>query len=268
MITLGLIGQGGIARDIAALIAAPPHADAVRIAGVLVRPGRTPPARASFPGSAIVETGAALASLAPDIVVEAAGHAALAAHGAEILAAGIDLVIVSTGALADDALLERLRAVALRGGAQIRLPAGAVAGIDALAAMRLAGLSAVRYRAVKPPKAWRGTPAERLVDLDRLVAATTFYEGSARAAALAYPQNANVAATIALAGLGFEATRVALVADPDAPGNVHEIEAEGATGRIAIRLQGKPSATNPKTSALAAPSAARAILNRAQTIVI
>jgi len=118
------------------------------------------------------------------------------------------------------------------------------------------------------PARWRGTPAERLVDLDHLTAPARFYEGSARAAALDYPQNANVAATVALAGLGFEATRVELVADPGAPGNLHEIEAEGVTGRIAIRLQGKPSASNPKTSALTALSLARAVVNRTAAIVI
>ena len=73
---------------------------------------------------------------------------------------------------------------------------------------------------------------------------------------------------MALAGLGFDATQVELVADPEAPGNVHEIEAESAAGRFAITLQGKPSRTNPKTSALAALSVARALLNEAARIVV
>jgi aspartate dehydrogenase len=94
------------------------------------------------------------------------------------------------------------------------------------------------------------------------------YRGTAGEAALLYPQNANVAAAVALAGLGFDATEVELVADPAAPGNVHEIEAEGAAGRFAIQLQGKPSKTNPKTSALAALSVARALMNLEATIVI
>jgi aspartate dehydrogenase len=94
------------------------------------------------------------------------------------------------------------------------------------------------------------------------------YRGTAGEAALLYPQNANVAAAVALAGLGFEKTEVELVADPEAPGNVHEIEAEGAAGRFAIQLQGKPSRSNPKTSALAALSVARALINLDATIVI
>jgi aspartate dehydrogenase len=94
------------------------------------------------------------------------------------------------------------------------------------------------------------------------------YRGHAGEAALLYPQNANVAATVALAGVGFEKTEVELVADPEAPGNVHEIEVEGAAGRFTISLQGRPSRTNPKTSALTALSVARALLNLDATIVI
>ena len=121
----------------------------------------------------------------------------------------------------------------------------------------------MRYRSRKPPAAWRGSPAEKVADLDKLTQRTVLYKGNAGEAALLYPQNANVAAAVALAGLGFDATEVELVADPDAPGNVHEIEAEGAAGRFAIHLQGKPSRSNPKTSALAAMSVARALAQRA-----
>ncbi len=77
-----------------------------------------------------------------------------------------------------------------------------------------------------------------------------------------------MAGAVALAGLGFENTEVELVADPESPGNVHEIEVEGTAGRFAISLQGRPSRTNPKTSALAALSVARALLNLDATIVI
>jgi aspartate dehydrogenase len=161
-----------------------------------------------------------------------------------------------------------LKSAAQEGNSRILLPAGAIGGIDAIAAMRVGGLASVRYRSRKPPAAWRGTAAEQVIDLTKLTRRTVLYKGNAGEAALRYPQNANVAAAVALAGLGFEATEVELVADPDAPGNVHEIEAEGTAGRFAITLQGKPSRTNPKTSALAALSVARALLNEAATIVI
>jgi aspartate dehydrogenase len=266
MISAGLIGYGGIAQDVAAALRE--AGDRVTIAAALCRPGRADKARTALPGIEIVETLDALLARKPRVIAEAAGQQAVAEHGADVLRRGFDLLVISVGALADPALFKSLKSAAEAGKSHILLPAGAIGGIDAIAAMRTGGLNSVRYRSRKPPAAWRGSPAEKVVDLDALKQRTVLYRGTAGEAALAYPQNANVAAAVALAGLGFEATEVELVADPDAPGNVHEIEVEGAAGRFAIQLQGKPSRTNPKTSALAALSVARALLNLDATIVI
>ena len=266
MTSVGLIGYGGIAQDVVAALR--DAGDSVKIIGALCRPGRAEKARAALPNIDIVETLAALLARRPNIVAEVAGQQAVAEHGPEVLRRGFDLLVISIGALAEQALLERLKAAAREGNSRILLPAGAIGGIDAIAAMRVAGLNAVRYRSRKPPAAWRGSPAEKVADLDKLTQRTVLYKGTAGEAALLYPQNANVAAAVALAGLGFDATEVELVADPEAPGNVHEIEAEGVAGRFAIQLQGKPSRSNPKTSALAALSVARALLNEKATIVI
>jgi aspartate dehydrogenase len=267
MTAVGLIGCGGMAQDVVAALRASP-ANGVSIVGALARPGRGAEARARLCEIEIVEALDELLARGPALVAEVAGQAAVAEYGDRVLRAEIDCLVISIGALADPALLARLKSAADAGNSRILLPAGAIGGIDAIAAMRVAGLTSVRYRSRKPPAAWRGTPAERLVDLGALTRRTILYQGTAGEAALLYPQNANVAAAVALAGLGFDSTEVELVADPDAPGNVHEIEAEGAAGRFAIQLQGKPSRSNPKTSALAALSVARALLNRQATIVI
>jgi aspartate dehydrogenase len=267
MTTVGLIGCGGIAQDVVAALRAGPS-NGVSIVGALARPGRGAEARAKLCEIEIVETLDTLLARRPAIVAEVAGQQAVVEHGENVLRSGVDCLVISVGALADPALLARLKSAALDGNSRILLPAGAIGGIDAIAAMRVAGLTSVRYRSRKPPAAWRGSPAERVVDLGSLRQRTVLYKGSAGEAALLYPQNANVAAAVALAGLGFDATEVELVADPDAPGNVHEIEAEGAAGRFAIQLQGKPSRSNPKTSALAAMSVARALINARATIVI
>jgi aspartate dehydrogenase len=266
MTSVGLIGYGGIARDVVAALRE--AGGGVKIAGALCRPGRAATARAALGDIAVVESLADLLALRPAVVAEVAGQQAVAEHGPEVLRCGFDLLVISVGALADPVLLSSLKAAAVEGKRRILLPAGAVGGIDAIAAMRAGGLDSVRYRSRKPPAAWRGSPAEKVTDLGQLTTRTVLYRGTAGEAALLYPQNANVAAAVALAGLGFDNTEVELVADPAAPGNVHEIEAEGAAGRFAIQLQGKPSRTNPKTSALAALSVARALLNLDATIVI
>jgi aspartate dehydrogenase len=269
MTPIGLIGYGGIARDVvAALRAAGAAEQGVQIVGALARPGRSEAARSALAGVEIVETLVELLVRRPKIIAEVAGQQAVAAYGETILREGIDCLIISIGALADPALFGRLKAAAREGHSRILLPAGAIGGVDAIAAMRLAGLHSARYRSVKPPAAWRGSRAEHMTDLNRLTERTVLYQGSAREAALNFPQNANVAATVAIAGLGFDATEVELVADPHALGNIHEIEVEGAAGRFTIRLEGKPSRTNPKTSALTALSIARALLNEQAAVVI
>lgn len=210
----------------------------------------------------VVTTTEDLIAARPDLVVEAAGHDAVALVGEAVLTAGIDLLISSVGALADDALRTRLEAAARRGGGRLDHLPGAIGGLDILAAARLCGLTEVTYVSRKPPAAWAGTPAATLIDLAAIAAPTPFYEGSAAEAARRFPKNANVAATVALAGLGFDGTRVRLVADPTVAGNVHEIAFRAACADVTIRIEGRPSPDNPKTSATTGWSLAQAILSR------
>ncbi|MDN2582067.1 aspartate dehydrogenase [Aquibium sp. ELW1220] len=265
---LGLIGYGTIARTLAGHLAAVSGIEAVT---VLVRPGREADVPASFgdgaiPVAAVTSVDALLAER-PDFVVECAGHSAVDAFVPPLLRAGLDVVVVSIGALADEALSRRLRDAAVGGRSRMILPAGAVGGIDILSALGAGGEIQVRYTGTKPPKAWAGTPAEAVVDLAALDRPAVIFEGTAREAATAYPKNANVAATLALAGAGFEATRVVLVADPSAPGNVHEFEAVSPVARVTMRIENAPSG-NAKTSLATIMSVLREIRNRQGPVVI
>jgi len=199
-----------------------------------------------------------------DVVIECAGHEALEMHGVPALAQGCSLVVSSVGACAHETLLAQLEQASALGGGRIQFVAGAVGAIDALAAARHSGLSQVQYRGVKPALAWLGTPAEALVDLRQLDKAEVFFTGTARAAAQQYPQNANVAATVALAGLGLDHTKVQLVADPKASLNSHLVEAQGGFGSLRFEVFGRPLPDNPKSSALTAYSVIQAALNLVQ----
>ena len=116
------------------------------------------------------------------MVIECAGHSAVREHGPAVLAAGFDLAVISIGALSDEVLHTELLQRARDAGARLFLPPGAVGGIDILAAARLSGIRDVVYTSRKPPQAWRGTPAEQLLDLDALTSEALFFEGTARAA--------------------------------------------------------------------------------------
>ncbi len=264
-ITVAVIGYGAIGQALCAELLR--HTQGPRLVGVLLRSAR-PDMAAMLPDSvAMPDTVAALAALSPDIVVEAAGQQALLDHAPALLRAGHDVMAISTGALARPGALDDLLACARAGGARLRVPAGAIAGLDGLGAHRLAGLKRVSYTSVKPPLAWRGTPAEDSLNLDTLDRSHVIFEGSAREAALAYPKNANLAATVALAGLGLDRTTVRLVADPAADGNTGTLTAESGIGTLRVEMAGRASA-NPKTSASTALSLAHALANLNATLVI
>lgn len=263
--TVAVIGYGAIGRSLVGELLAVPHAP--RVTGVLVRSGRDD-ARSSLPESvAILNSVEDLIKLAPDVVAECAGQEALVHFAPTLLSAGTDVMAISTGALARPGILDDWLARAKTGGARLLVPAGAIAGLDGLGAHRLAGLSSVTYTSIKPPIAWQGTPAEKLLNLEAIRERTVFFEGSAREAAIAYPKNANLAATVALAGIGLDATVVRLVADPAVTGNTGVIEAESAIGSLRIEMAGKASA-NPKTSASTAYSLAYSLANLTSTLII
>lgn len=249
---LGIIGFGNIATTLVGLLDRVP----VTHVTILLRSGReaAPQDRdVTLPhGLAIgfVSSLDEFLGAAPDLVVECAGHAAVAENGPALLETGIDLVIVSVGALADESLHEALVAASTPAASgRMVFPIGAIGGLDLLSTLAQAGDLDVTYTGTKPPAAWKGTAAEQAVDLDTLTAPVRFFSGTARKAAIDYPKNANVVAALALAGAGFEATRVDLVADPRAVGNTHAYTVASPICRYSIEIAAAPSRDNPRTSA-------------------
>lgn len=197
----------------------------------------------------IVEELDDLLALSPDAVIEAAGQASAKAAAARILRSGSDLYLLSSGILADEAVFDVLVRAAEEGDSDIVIPAGALAGFDGLATLSRMRPTEVTYRSTKPVKAWVGTPAETQFDLAALTAKTVIFRGTAREAALAYPKNANLAATVALAGIGFDKTQVELVADPAASRNRAEIESKTRACTLRVEMASLPETRNPKSSA-------------------
>ncbi|MCG6205235.1 aspartate dehydrogenase [Rhodopseudomonas sp. HC1] len=229
----------------------------------------SPEARSQMPeGVEFLASEDQLRGLKPDLVVEAAGRAAILQWGPAALAAAPAVILASTSALADDGVLAKLADLADRHGSRIEIPSGAIGGLDALASAAVLGLDDVVHQIVKPPRAWKATPAERLLDLERMSERAVFFSGTARQAAADYPQNANATVVTALAGIGMDRTRVEMIADPAATMNGHRIAAKGAFGRMEITLENRPLVTNPKSSELTALSLVRLIEHRINLLVI
>jgi aspartate dehydrogenase len=259
-----LIGCGAIGRGILAELAG---SAAVRVTQIVASPRSVDTLSDAFPELAVATRIEDLPA-PPGLLLECAGHRAVIEHVLPVLKQGRDCILCSTGALAEPGLPEQLEAAARTGKAQLQLVSGAIGGIDALAAARVGGLAKVVYTGRKPPQGWKGTPAQDQLDLDALTEAAVFFQGPAREAARLFPKNANVAATVSLAGVGLEDTEVCLIADPAVGRNVHHVRAEGAFGELELQLAGFTLPSNPKTSALTVYSAVRALLNRANPVVI
>lgn len=204
---------------------------------------------------------AALIAARPEVVLEAASHEAVREQLVALLGAGISVVVLSAGALADDALRAQAERAAADSGALLYVPSGGIGGLDALKGACAAGVDEVTIQVAKPPAAWRKIAyVEALgVDLERLEGATTLFEGPAREGVPRFPQNVNIAAVLSLAGVGFDRTRLKVVADPALSCNTHTIRVSGKSGRITVVLENVPAPDNPKTAWLACYSAIAAL---------
>ncbi len=254
---VGLLGGGVIARLFLEQVRGGRMGDA-EVVAVAGRSGssRTRALASEF-GAPFVVGVQQLIAARPEIVVEAASHEAVREHAEALLSNGIAVIVLSGGALADDALRERLERAALKRRVALCVPSGGIGGLDALKAACEAGVDEVSIAVTKPPAAWKGIAyVERMrIDLDRLQGATTLFEGSAREGVPHFPANVNIAAVLSLAGIGFERTRLKVVADPALKFNTHFITIRGKTGTIDLRFESVPSPDNPKTAMLACYSA-------------
>ena len=264
-LNLCFVGWGAIARRVGELLSER-HPHGVNIVAVAVRDHHRQ--RQDLPAEVrLISEPGELAGLDIDMVIEAAGRDAVAVWGEAALRYAASFIVSSTSAFCDDALLDRLVSVAKETGSRIVVPSGALGDLGALAAASILPLEDVVHTIVKPPRAWRGTPAETMLDLEALAVVSAFFDGSAREAADRFPQNANVAVISALSGIGLDRTRVVLVADPAARRNAHRVEATGAFGRLDVTLENEPLATNPKSSEMTALSLVRLVENAVAPLV-
>jgi aspartate dehydrogenase len=258
---VGIIGGGSIARLFIEHIrgGALGEVEVVAIAGRSGQSRGSP--LAAEHGIAFVTDAGGLLGQRPDVVVEAASHEAVREYGAVLLDKGVAFIVLSCGALCDDVLRAKLEAAALGSGALLYIPSGGIGGLDALKAACVAGVDEVTITVSKPPAAWKNIPyvGEMKVDLDTLSERHVIFEGTARQGVPLFPANVNIAAVLSMAGIGFDRTRLKVVADPALKFNTHYIDIRGKTGNISIRLENVPAPDNPKTAWLACYSALAAL---------
>jgi aspartate dehydrogenase len=172
----------------------------------------------------------------PAVVVEAASQEAARQYVPRLVEASIEVVVLSTGALLQLTGMEN----------KVHMPSGAIGGLDAIAAAALAGIDEVTLTTRKPPTALELTNTEPKV----------IYEGVADDAAMRFPREMNVAATLALT-VKPTPVKVRVVSDPAVTRNTHEIHVKWRLGEMSMLFANDPHPANPRTSALAAWAAIR-----------
>ena len=170
------------------------------------------------------------------------------------LAAGKDILVMSVGKLLET---KNLFPFAKKNRCALLIPSGAIAGIDAIKAASLGRIDKVTITSRKPPLGFSNAPyvKEKGIDLSGIEKETVLFEGNVETAVRSFPQNINVAATLALASQAPDKLTIRIIASPETQTNSHEIEVTGDFGRISSRTENVVCPDNPKTSYLAVLSA-------------
>ena len=188
-----------------------------------------------------------------DIVVEATPAAVFERVAVPAIEAGRIFVPASVGAL-----LPRMHLVKLarQTGARIVVPTGALLGLDAVRAAAEGRIDSVTIETRKPPTGLIGAPylEKHGFDMMDVTMPLRVFSGNARDAAAGFPANVNVAAALALAGIGPVRTKVEIWADPSLTRNVHIIHVESDAARFTMRIENVPSDDNPRTGKITALS--------------
>jgi aspartate dehydrogenase len=254
-VRLGLIGYGAIGKHVEAA-----RLDDVELVSVLVKQPRNDGRLTHEPDRFFANRF--------DAVAECAGHEAVRAHGQRVLESGADLLVTSVGAFTDSTLLDRLLATAKANACRLILPSAGIGALDILSSAAVGGLESVSVTVRKDPSAWKGTVAEKLIDLDALEKPHIVFDGPVREGARLYPQNVNISAAAAIAGLGLDRTRLVIVADPTIDTHIVELEAHGSFGRFTFREEVAVSEENRKTGKLVAMAMVKSIRQLASPLVV
>lgn len=187
-----------------------------------------------------------------DLVIECAPSHLVASIVEPFVRRGKTAIVLSAGALLDHG---ELIDIAREHGGQIVVPTGALIGLDAMTAAAEGQIKSVRMVTRKPVRGLAGAPyiAQNGIDLDRIVAPTRIFDGTAREAAKGFPANLNVAVALSLAGAGPDRTRLEIWADPSLTRNHHRIEVDADSASFSMAIENIPS-DNPKTGRITALS--------------
>jgi aspartate dehydrogenase len=202
-----------------------------------------------------------------DLVVEAVNAPDTHQLVRSAIMAKKDVLVMSVGKFIEG---ESILKLAQKQGVRVLIPSGAIAGIDAIKAASLQRIDSVTLTTRKPIYGFADNAyvQERRINLSQIKKETILFDGNVREAVKCFPQNINVAATIALASNAKDKLRIRIATSPLFKVNSHEIEVIGEFGRLVTKTENVVCPDNPKTSYLAVLSAVRTLKEYFQGVKI
>ena len=200
-----------------------------------------------------------------DVIVECAPSTAFPQIVRPAAEAGRTIVTVSAAALIENMGLVD---VASANGGRIILATGALLGFDAVRAAAKGVIYSVRMVTRKPPRALLGAPylEAHHIDITNLSEPLQLFTGSAREGARGFPANVNVAAALALAGIGPDRTELEIWADPSLNRNTHSIRVDADSVRFEMTIENVPTPEKPGTGRVTALSVIAALESLTSTL--
>jgi aspartate dehydrogenase len=266
-VRIGILGCGAIGSRIAKSIKAECDNQAAVAALFDINPAKSQSLQKYISPKNIVKISYPELLNSSDLVVEAVNAPDTHHLVRQAILAKKDVLVMSVGKFIEG---ESIFKLAQKQGVRVLIPSGAIAGIDAIKAACLQRIDSVTLTTRKPIYGFADNTyvQEKRINLSQIKKETVLFDGNVREAVKCFPQNINVAATIALASGSKDKLRIRITTSPEFKVNSHEIEVEGEFGRLVTKTENVVCPDNPKTSFLAVLSAVRTLKEYFQGVKI
>lgn len=242
---LGIVGCGFLGNIVAGAYRMGLLSD-YELAGVTSRTWESAEKTAQSCGCAACRDIGELLALKPEYIVETASVESVREIAETVLSSGVNLVVISIGAFADQDFYARVKETARAHGVKVHLANGAVGGFDVLQTVTLMAQAQQLEQTAgitthTGARGFRNTPVwadHLLTDTEK----TQVFTGNAKEAIATFPRRVNVAVATSLATTGPDVTGVTMYSVPNWQGDDHCITAQIDGVKATVDIYSRTSA--------------------------
>ena len=128
MMKIAIIGFGAIGKYVFDNL----KKEKIFITSLICRPGREEAAREVLKSNLEIYNSIDQYREYPDLILDCAGHSSLIDYATDALCRGINFITLSSGALADDKLFNKIKKSEVKGKSKLIIASGAIGSLDIL----------------------------------------------------------------------------------------------------------------------------------------